>query len=318
MPVGPALIVVNPRASKVREPAARRRLVSALQRSLAGGTGPPIVVTTGDSREIAHAVQAALADGIGRAVAVGGDGTVMTVAGALRGSGVPLGIVPAGTGNLLAGSLGIPGRLREAIAALPGEVPRTLDLGLACWTAADPAHAPAAISRPFGVACGSGFDARLMAATHAEHKRRYGRAAYFVTAVALARELRPVTFCVEVDGRPRQVEAAVVLAANSGELVPGWLGPRLPVDPDDGLLDLFVLQAGGPVGGLRGVGELLARGRLGDLPSGLGFRVRGRRVRIAGQPAQPVQVDGDPLGAGTLEATVEPGGLTILVPPGSS
>ena len=96
----------------------------------------------------------------------------------------------------------------------------------------------------FGVACGTGFDAQLIAATDREQKRRYGIAAYFLAASRLLPRLQPHATVLVVDGVRIELEAVVVLVANCGEAIPGTLRPRLPLDAADGLLHVFVLPAG--------------------------------------------------------------------------
>ena len=104
----------------------------------------------------------------------GGDGTTMQAAAALVGTDVALGVIPGGTGNLLAGNLRIPASPARAARALVTARPRPFDLGR--------------MERPggaqyFAVACGAGYDARVMAGTLSEHKRRWGMAAYVATTL---------------------------------------------------------------------------------------------------------------------------------------
>jgi diacylglycerol kinase (ATP) len=135
-----------------------------------------------------------------------------------------------------------------------------------------------------------------------------------VAALGLLGRLTPVPYRIEIDDERLELEATVALVANAGELVPGLVRPRLSIVPDDGLLDLLVLRVGSIPGGIRGALELLGRTELGGTPSGAAFRARGRRIRIATQPVQPRQVDGDTVGSGSLEATVRRSALEVLVP----
>ena len=127
----------------------------------------------GDARELAEYGVAARVD----VVAVfGGDGTTMQAAAALVGTEVALGVIPGGTGNLLAGNLRIPASPARAARALVSARPQPFDLGR--------------MERPggyqyFAVACGAGYDARVMAATLSEHKRRWGMGAYVATTLRL-------------------------------------------------------------------------------------------------------------------------------------
>jgi YegS/Rv2252/BmrU family lipid kinase len=295
-----ALIINNPYSRGGRS--STIRLVVA---TLAEAGWAVDAVEAHEPAEIAGHAGAAVADGIGLVVAVGGDGTIIAAAAPLVGTDVSLGIVPGGTGNLLAGNLGIPRRAASAARVLAAGHTRRIDLGTV---------EIAGVSRYFAVACGIGFDARVIAATHPAGKRRWGKIAYFGTAVALGSRLRNVPHVIEIDGRRMQVEAAEVIVANLGEMVPGLLQPRLPILPDDGLLDVIVLTVQGPVQGLLGVWETLTHDEHGMHPGGRVFRARAREVRVEATPPQPVELDGDVHGETPLSAFVVPGAISILVP----
>ena len=241
-----------------------------------------------------------------------GDGTVAALTADLAGTGIPLAIVPCGTGNVLAAALRIPNDPSRAIRGLAAGVRRSIDLGAASLPGS-PGGPP--VTRLFAVAAGVGWDARVMAATGGPNKQRLGRLAYWVAAFGLLGEMRPVPYVIEIDGRRLELDATVALVANAGELVPGLVRPRLPIVPDDGLLDLLVLRVRSVSGGVRGALELLNRTELGGSPSGEAFRARGERIRIAPLPDQPRQVDGDDLGSGPLEARVRAAALDVIAPP---
>jgi len=295
-----ALIINNPYSRGGR--ASTIKLVAA---ALAERGWAVDAVEAHEPAEIEGHSAAAVAGGAELVVAVGGDGTVIQAATPLVGTGVALGIVPGGTGNLLAGNLRIPRRAASAARVLATGHARRIDLG---------AVEIAGESRYFAVACGTGFDARVMAATHPAGKRRWGKIAYFGTAVALGTRLRNVPHVIEIDGRRLEVEAAEVIVANFGELVPGLLGPRLPILADDGLFDVVVLTVEGPLQGLLGVWETLTHAERGAHPGGRLFRAQARSVRIEATPPQPVDLDGDIHGATPLSAVVVPGAISVIVP----
>jgi len=236
---------------------------------------------------------------------MGGDGTVIEAIAPLVGTDMRLAIIPAGTGNLLAGNLGVPSAPDAAARLIVRGRTRRIDVGEADWGGS---------SRHFAVAAGAGFDARVMGSTHPTSKRRWGRAAYFATAVALARELRNVPHRLTIDGAIREIDAAEVIVANFGELVPGLLRPRLPVVPDDGLLDVVVVAAGGPIEGLRGVWAALSHPSPGKDRSGRVFRTTAAEVRVEAEPDQPVELDGDLRGQTPFTARVVPRAISIFVP----
>jgi diacylglycerol kinase family enzyme len=248
-------------------------------------------------------------------VGLGGDGTQRSIAAALAGSGVPLGILPGGTGNILAGVLGIPSRIEAAADLLRVARPRDIDLAEVAIEIADrPAGTPL-VRTISAIGCGIGFDARLMATTQGASKARWGRIAYLIQAVRLASDVGTVPYHLVVDGRAIEVDASIAMVTNMGDLVPGLVRPRLPAVPDDGLLDVFVVGARDPLEGIRGLADQLLRTGTGGGPGSRTLRFRCRSARLASTPAEPIQVDGDPCGVGALEAVVRPGALRVLVPP---
>ena len=268
--------------------------------------------------------RAALRDVAGRplVVAVGGDGTVREAAEAVVGTDVPVAIVPCGTGNVLAGSLRLRGadaaiRLIGAghrdddVAAANGEgrrgALRRLDLGRARWGTAD----GAVDERTFTVACGMGFDARMVAAAEHEWKRRLRFGAYVGAALREAMRLTPAVFRITADGAEVEIVGLVVLIANTGDLIPGRLGARQRIDPSDGRLDLLVVGGRSLVAGVRGMTTLLLR--TGELDGSV-IRRSIRHVRVEADPPQPIQTDGDAHAPGWLEAMVLPRAVNVLVP----
>jgi diacylglycerol kinase family enzyme len=243
---------------------------------------------------------------------MGGDGTLREIAASLAKTGVPLGIVPGGTGNLLAGILGVPDVPSQAAAALVDARPRRIDLGEVTLRLVDEPAIPTTAT--FAIGCGAGFDARVMATTPPDLKRRFGRSAYFAQALKLALEIEAIPHRITVDGESIETDASIALVTNMGELVPGLVGPRLPIVPDDGLLDLIVVGARGPLHGMKGLIDQLFRTHLGGGSGSDSLRVRGRVIGIEADRPEPLQVDGDHVGWGSLSARVLPGALDVLVP----
>ena len=124
-------------------------------------------------------------------VAVGGDGAVLQVVNAIAETSVALGIIPLGTGNLLAGNLGIPKPLDKAVKVLLEGHARRIDLGRVRIDGTD---------HYFSVACGIGFDALVMEKTDTAEKRRIGKLAYVVAAMRQAQHVRDVTHEITLDG----------------------------------------------------------------------------------------------------------------------
>jgi diacylglycerol kinase family enzyme len=247
-------------------------------------------------------------------VVIGGDGTVRQAADALARAQAPtpLAIVPGGTGNVLAGTLGIHG-VGPAIAALKAGATRALDLGRARWwpLAEDPADGPPPHERTFVVACGMGLDARIMAAAEHEWKRRMRFGAYVGAAMRELIRLESATFRIVADGEPFEVVGYLVLVANAGDIVPGRIGPRQRIDPSDGRLDLIVLGGTGPIDAAHSAAELMLR--VGE-QHGRVIRRFVSQVDVVADPMQPIETDGDHHPPGRLEATVGPHALTVVVP----
>jgi YegS/Rv2252/BmrU family lipid kinase len=247
-----------------------------------------------------HAAELARA-GAGSTDAVfvlGGDGTLMEVAGALAHSGVPVGALPGGTGNLMAGALGVPRSVPKAVHWLLAGTPRAFDLG--CLSG----------QRYFVFAAGLGLDAEMVLRTSLLHKRHLGVTGYVLATARAALRLQSFDLEAEVDGVVIRERAVLALAANAGSILGGrfHLGPE--VRADDGQLDLCVFTP-------RRVRDLVAitwRVWRKDFRSDPRMRfVRGRTIRLASTPVQPVEADGELVGETPVVITIEAGAATFLV-----
>lgn len=184
--------------------------------------------------------------GVGLVMAAGGDGTVTACAAGLAGKAVPLAILPAGTGNLLAINLGVPLDLAQAVEVALTGTDRKIDLGVAN-------------GRPFVAMAGLGLDAKMLRSTSEAAKKRFGYAAYVVAVLRHVGD-PPLRIAVRTDGgRPKKYSATGVIVGNVG-----WLhgGIRILPDalPDDGLLDAAVLTSRGLVSSIMlGLRILLRR-----------------------------------------------------------
>lgn len=293
-----ALVITNPAAARTEE-LSIRAVVDTLRR---GGWSVELRATggPGDARRFAAEAVEDRLDVVG---VFGGDGTTMQAAAALVGSDTALGVIPGGTGNLLAGNLRIPAHpVRAARAMLRS---RVLHLDLGRMQRADGPHY-------FAVACGAGYDARVMAATTAAEKHRWRFAAYIATTLRLMPELRSSRHLITVDGSEYEAQAALVLVANCGEIIPPLLRLRRGIAPDDGLLDVVVLRADSFVDSVRAVWELMREGGE-DRPGYVGY-ARGRVVTVETQEVQPVQLDGEPHGVTPFTAEVIPRAIRVLAP----
>ncbi len=309
-----SLVIVNSNASKSRDGDRRRALVEKLNVVLTrrDGTAPRIVETRVQD-ETRPAVDAALAEGVGMVGGVGGVGGVGTLrdtAASLSGTGVPLGVVPAGTANQLASVLGVPLSMEEAAVALETARPRTIDLGEVTLRLTGEPESTTIMT----IGCGAGLDARIMATTPPGWKQRVGRWAYLVQGLKLVARLDVAPYRLTLDGRTIETDASIALVGNMGRLLPGILDLRLPIVPDDGLLDLIVVGARGPIRGIRVLADQLRRTSLGGGSGSDSLRLRGREITIEGGSPLPLEVDGDYVGEGSLLVRVMPGALDVMVP----
>jgi diacylglycerol kinase (ATP) len=243
-------------------------------------------------------------DGVDLVVAVGGDGAVWQVVNSLAESEVVLGIIPKGTGNLLAGNLKIPKPIDKAVDVLVRGKPRTIDLGRVTIEGAD---------RDFAVACGIGFDAVVMDATEPEEKQRWGKLAYVASAVREGRKVREVRHEITIDGKTIKTAAAQVFIANFGG-IGSIVEPRRRVIPDDGKFDVFVVKAGGPVEGLLAGWSALRQKQLGETSDRRVLRARATEVTVSSTPAQLVETDGTVIGKTPISARIRPAALRVMAP----
>jgi diacylglycerol kinase family enzyme/membrane-associated phospholipid phosphatase len=293
------VLIVN--GSKADEDAVARLLAQFTDLCARAGRPTPRAERTTENEHGAGLARDAVAAGAGLVVACGGDGTVNEVASALAGTGVALGVVPLGTGNLLAANLGIPTTLEDALNVLVDGAERRIDVGRA--------H-----GRIFLGMTGMGLDAAMIADAPEGLKRRAGWAAY---AVAVARHLpdRIAAVSVQVDGRrSRHRNVSMLLIGNIGRLQAG-IEPLPGAEVDDGLLDLAVIAPRGALGWFR-AGAALRRGRGADGDaSRTVYRDRGERINVRTRHPAPREADGETLPAATrLDVEVWHDALTIRVP----
>ncbi|HET7385515.1 MAG TPA: phosphatase PAP2 family protein [Nocardioidaceae bacterium] len=293
-------VVLNP--SKVGDIAGFRAMVEGA----AAGSGwgvPDWYTTTIEDPGRSMAEQAAIS-GAELVLVCGGDGTVRTVCAELAGTGISVGIVPAGTGNLLARNIGVPLFLQAAVdVALNGE-DRAIDLvALSGDGIAEDEH--------FMVMAGMGFDAAIMEGANEQFKARVGWLAYVFSAL---RNLMFPAMRVEIsldDGEWTRHRARTVVVGNVGYLQAGM--PLLPdAAIDDGILDVVILHPRRFLSWVPLVFRVLSKGKRTDDTVN---RMTGRKVSVRASHDVPRQLDGDPIGLGKeLHAVCEHGRLIVRVP----
>ncbi|WP_333777303.1 diacylglycerol kinase family protein [Streptomyces sp. IBSBF 3136] len=313
---GHAAVILNPTVTGRTDRDALRRVLEHH-----GHHAPVFIETTADDPGGGQAADA-VRDGAALVVVCGGDGTVRAAADALAGGDVPLALVPCGTGNLLARNLGLPLAPADALdAALRGTAHR-VDLGRIEGDDLAPTH--------FAAMSGAGLDAAMVQRANANDRAKslLGWPAYVIAVLQVLRTPR-TALSVRLDGAPAlRRTARMVLVGNIGT-VQGGLTLLPSAQPDDGRLDLLILDPRGIGGWLAAVRTLLRPGTTAS-PARSGPDAREprhdeggtpvefftfRRAEITFDAPQPRELDGDPVTAGRhLTAEVRPGALTMLLP----
>jgi YegS/Rv2252/BmrU family lipid kinase len=293
-PVKRAAFVYNP--LKVANVDALKRRVEAFM-ARAGWDAPLWLETTEEDPGLGMC-ERAVDEGCTVVFVCGGDGTIMAAATALAGGDVPMAILPAGTGNLLARNLGLP--LDDEDASLRIGVngtTRAIDVG-------------AIEDRTFVVMAGLGFDAAIMRDAPERLKKAVGWPAYLVSA---SQHLRGpgirVTISID-DAEVIHRRVRTVVVGNVGKLQGGIL--LIPdAKPDDGVLDVVLIAPRHAVDWLRVAGRVVRRA---NVPDRTVERFRGQHVVIEASRPQPRQLDGDLIEDGTtMDIRIEPHALGVKV-----
>src|SRR5690349_24765885 len=256
-PTRRAAIIVNP--TKFDDVAAVRRQIT--EQSAKHGWAEPLFILTTERDPGTGQAKEALDKGVDLVCPLGGDGTVRAVAEALVGTDTPLGLLPGGTGNLLARNLDLPfDDLDDALrVALTGQNKR-IDIGRLTVDSSGEDQRPQ--THVFLVMAGFGFDAAIMADAPEKLKAKVGPAAYMVSGT---RNLRGPQFKVRVkveDQEEFSRRARTVVIGNCGKLLGGLvLMPEALID--DGKLDTVILSPQGVVGWAAVAARLASQRRTG-------------------------------------------------------
>jgi YegS/Rv2252/BmrU family lipid kinase len=292
-------IIVNPAAGpRARRGADVSTRVSLAERMVRERDGDPHVRLTTGRGDAAEKAREEVAAGARLVVAWGGDGTINEVGRALAGSAVPIGIVPAGSGNGLARALGLPLEASPALACALDGLDRTVDAGELG-------------GRPFFNVAGVGLDAHVAWLFDEAASQGRGLAGYVRVTARSLWTYKAAEYRIEADGAHFDARAVIVAFANASqyghgaEIAPG-------ASPSDGWLDLVVVGAARPVVNVWRARRLF-NGTIERDP-----RVRRQRVRevtLTGPHPMRCHVDGEPCEAvSPLVVRVHPGALTVRVP----
>ncbi len=288
-----ALLIVNPAAGR-RHGA---RVASDVALALRGGGYAVEIAHTAAAGEATPLAHAAAAGGAAAVFALGGDGTLREVAEGLLGSRTALGVLPAGTTNVVALALGLPSEPRAAARLAGALVERPLDVGLAG-------------GRAFLMQATAGFDGFLMARLDGRVKSRWGRTGVVAQALAAFAQYRFPQIEVEADGE-RYAATHIAVCNIAHYAGPYHLAPEARWD--DRRLDLRLFFGRGHGAALATHWRLLRDRRE---PRARSFPIE--RVTVVGPPDTALQVDGDPLRLELpVEITLAAEQLVVLAPPGA-
>ncbi|GAA2508920.1 diacylglycerol kinase family protein [Winogradskya humida] len=296
---GGIAVLVNPRAGRGRHRGLLPGVLEALGRS-----GRPVrVLTADDGAGAEDACRQAVAEGVGAIVSVGGDGTVHRALQAVAGSEVPLGVVPAGTGNDFASAVGVPGEGLAAAEAISRALRDGRDgrVDLAKVVTCD------GTVRWFGAVLAAGFDAIVNERANAMRWPRGPRRYDLAIALELAR-LRTRRYDLVLDGVEHSFDG-VLVAIGNGHSYGGGMRICPAADPRDGMLDVVI---GGDLGraALTRLKPRLRRGtHVGD-PEVTAFRAREVRVGAEGIVGY---ADGERVAALPLTVSCEKGAVRLLI-----
>lgn len=300
--------------------------------------------TTPEDPGTGQAIEAVVS-GASVVIAAGGDGTVRAVAAGLAHTGVRMGIIPVGTGNLLARNLGLPtDDLEEAVKVALGPDHRLVDLGwlsvrdieepsslpaegalaLKAWHSHPdlaPTPLPSEDEYSYIVISGMGFDGETMMATDPDLKKKIGWAAYVIAGMSALNvdtlNAHLTTISADGDSTKVDLEAKSIMFANCGELPYLVLAPEATVD--DGMMDVIAVDTHAGLVGWADLGLKIFNQGLGlpalNLPStGEIAFTQARDAALTVHKASPVQVDGDAIGtARSIRTRMDVGALDISV-----
>lgn len=230
---------------------------------------------------------------------LGGDGTAIEVIGALAHAGPPVGILPGGTGNVVARTLGTPASIGRAVASLLDGDEARIDLGLL------------STGQRFAIGMGVGLDATMIAHAPGALKRRIGFFAYVVGALRAFIRLEKFTVRLTVDGETMEMRASAVLIVNFGAVMNDLLAFGDGIQRDDGLLDACVYSPGNVVDAMRILWRMM---RKDFRPDPCVYYGSGASFRIETVPPRLGQADGELIGNSPFSVTVEPLAARVLVP----
>lgn len=283
-------LVVNPTAGR----GLGARIAPVVRERLAAAGLTVDVFATSCAEDVGRISAEVVASGADAVALIGGDGTIHLGAQVLAKSGMPFGVIPAGTGNDFARGIGVP--LKDPAAAadliVAGKT-RTIDLAVAK-------------DEYITTVVAGGFDSLVNRRANAMSWPK-GNSRYTVATLAELRTFKPLEYVVTIDGEVIETKAMLV-AVGTGPTYGGGLQICAGAEIDDGLLDVTIIQ---PVSRLTLLQMFpkLSKGTHVGHPMLRTFR--GRSVRLE-SPGITAYGDGEVLGPLPVDITIAPGALTVF------
>lgn len=291
-------VLTNPTAGAGRADRVAAAAVDQLRRR-----GLPVAVIWGrNALHAAELAQASVERSDAALVVVGGDGMVHLAAQVLTGTSMPLGVVPAGSGNDVARMLGLPQHSAAGAADVIADALVDRRIGSVDVAAVSAAGLTAQVVS----ALATGFDARVNERA-ARMRAWWGRSRYAAATVAELGCFTPLQYSLRLDGVRTDVEAILVAVCN-GPTYGGGLPICPPADPRDGLLDVVIVEAMSTAQLLRATPRLL-RGTHTHHRSYQHLRARSVSIEAADVVTYG---DGERLTSPPMAVTVQPGALQML------
>jgi len=273
--------------------------LAAFRRCLEDEVGPVALWCEVDkSRQARKQARRCLDEGADLVIVWGGDGTVQRVVDVVAGTDVTIGIMPAGTANLLATNLGVPVDLQGALDVALHGARRSIDAG-------------SVNGERFAVMAGSGFDAIMIKDADRQLKERIGRFAYVLSGIR-ASSRRPVRARVDVDGKRWFTGRATCVLFGSMGTLTGGLVAFPTADPADGVLEVGAVTAATRAQWARVLARLVLK-QADRTP--LTRTTRGRKINVRFNKRVPYELDGgDRPPTRRLKVRVEQGAVRVAVP----
>ena len=290
------LLIVNPASGQGRVAREKRKLLDLVSNM------PHVHARVATQpNEAAQIASEAAEQRFERVIVAGGDGTINEAINGIGDSGLPLGIIPLGTGNVLAHDLGIPSNnTTRALEIIGANKVRAVDLARAN-------------GRRFVLMAGFGFDAAVVDRVSPKVKDVFGTMAYAPAIVEQLIKYAPTRFRLTLDGGAvYETDAYAVVVANCGTYAYNFkIAPKAVFD--DGLLDIIVFETG-PGAAWRLIGQCLSSVFQTIIAGQTATYLKSARVRVDSDPPVKMQIDGDVTGESGVEIDILPKSLRLIVP----